>query len=84
MLVMTSQPPKPSEAERRAFLKKLDRATEAHEKTRKALDGLVADARGAGLSLTDISDHTPYSREWVRRIAAQIQAERSDGARGEE
>ncbi|MGW1399307.1 hypothetical protein ACWCRF_11665 [Streptomyces sp. NPDC002405] len=76
---MTSQPPKSSEADRKALLKKLDRATEAHEKTRKALDALVADARTAGLSLTEISEHTPYSREWVRRIAAQVRAERDEG-----
>lgn len=77
MPVMTNQPPKSTEPGHKAWLKKLDRATAAHEKTRQALDGLVADARGAGVSLTLISEHTPYSREWVRRIATRIMEERS-------
>lgn len=68
---MTSQPPKPSEADRKALVKRLDRATAAHEKTRRTLDDLVAEARAAGLSLTEISAHSPYSREWVRKIASQ-------------
>jgi hypothetical protein len=59
------------------WLRQLDRASAAHEKTRQRLDALVADAREAGVSLTAISEHTPYSREWVRTIAARIQAARS-------
>lgn len=59
------------------WLRQLDRATAAHEKTRQRLDELVADAREAGVSLTAISEHTPYSREWVRTIAARIQASRT-------
>jgi hypothetical protein len=59
------------------WLRRLDRATAAHEKTRQRLDDLVADAREAGVSLTAISEHTPYSREWVRTIAARVQAARS-------
>lgn len=78
MPVMTNQPTKPTEPDHKAWLKKLDRATAAHEKTRQALDGLVADARSAGVSLTLISEHTPYSREWVRRIAARIADERGN------
>ncbi|WP_405994076.1 hypothetical protein [Streptomyces sp. NBC_00986] len=74
---MTTKTPKPSEPEQKAWLKKLDRATAAHEKTREALDGLVADARAAGVPLTAISEHTSYSREWVRKVAARIEAERS-------
>ncbi|WNI15237.1 hypothetical protein [Actinacidiphila sp. ITFR-21] len=58
------------------WLRKLDKASAAHEKTRKALDELLADARQAGLPLTAISEHTPYSREWVRRIATRIASER--------
>ncbi|MEV4043123.1 MULTISPECIES: hypothetical protein [Streptomyces] len=73
---MTTKTPKPSETDLRSWTKKLDRATAAHEKTRDALDNLVADARTAGVSLTVISDHTPYSREWARRIAARVLAER--------
>lgn len=60
------------------WLRQLDRATAAHEKTRQRLDQLVADARAAGVSLTAISEHTPYSREWVRTIAARVQAARSE------
>ena len=59
------------------WLRQLDRATAAHEKTRQRLDNLVADARAAGVSLTAISEHTPYSREWVRNIAARVQAARA-------
>lgn len=59
------------------WLRKLDRATKAHEKTRLALDELVTDARAAGVPLTNIADHTPYSREWARQIADRIDAERA-------
>jgi hypothetical protein len=78
MPVMTTTTSKPSEPDQKAWLKKLDRATTAHEKTREALDGLVADARAAGVPLTAISEHTPYSREWVRKIAARVAAERKE------
>jgi hypothetical protein len=59
------------------WLRKLDRATTAHEKTRAALDELVTDARAAGVPLMTIAKHTPYSREWARRIADRIDAERA-------
>jgi hypothetical protein len=59
------------------WLRKLDRATAAHEKTRATLDGLVADARDAGVPLMRIAGHTPYSREWARKIADRIEAERA-------
>lgn len=64
-------------AEEARWLRQLDRATAAHEKTRQRLDQLVADAREAGVSLTAISEHTPYSREWARTIASRIRAARS-------
>lgn len=60
-----------------AWLRKLDRATIAHEKTRAALEDVVADARNAGVPLTTIADHTPWSREWCRKIADRIDAERA-------
>ncbi|WP_275558558.1 hypothetical protein [Streptomyces sp. 5-6(2022)] len=65
------------------WLRKLDRATKAHEKTRIALDELVTDARAAGVPLTNIADHTPYSREWARQIADRIEAERAKAAAAE-
>lgn len=68
--------PNISPADAAAQIRKLDRLTTAHEKARRALDEGVADARTAGLPLTTISEHTPYSREWARKIANQIDAER--------
>lgn len=59
------------------WLRKLDRATAAHERTRAGLDELVADARAAGVPLMTIAKHTPYSREWARQIADRIDAERA-------
>jgi hypothetical protein len=68
--------PNISPADTATHTRKLDRATTAHEKTRIALNEAIADARTAGLPLTTISDHTPYSREWARKIANQVDAER--------
>jgi hypothetical protein len=77
MRVMTPETPKLDEQKRAPWLRRLDRATAAHEKSRAALDELIADARAAGVPLTSISEHTPYSREWARRIADRVAAERS-------
>jgi hypothetical protein len=74
---MTPNLPKISERDRSQWLRRLDRATTAHERSRRALDGLVADARSAGVPLTAIAEHTPYSREWARRIADAVDAERA-------
>lgn len=60
-----------------AWLRKIDRATTAHEKTRTALEEAVADARSAGVPLMTIAEHTPWSREWCRKIADRIDAERA-------
>lgn len=77
MARMTGRPPKLlDDRDRQPWLRKLDRATAAHEASRRRLDELVADARTAGVPLTAIAEHTPYSREWARRIADQIDAER--------
>lgn len=62
------------------WLRKLERATAAHEKTRTALDELIADARAGGVPLTTIAKHTPYSREWARQIADKIDAARKAAA----
>ena len=58
------------------WLRRIDRAADAHEKTRKALEDLVADARAAGVPLVGIAKHTPWSREWCRKIADKIDAKR--------
>jgi hypothetical protein len=75
---MAANTPTLNEAEKARWLRKLDRATAAHEKTRQQLDDLVADARAAGITLTLIAEHTPYSREWARRIAARVHTERGE------
>jgi hypothetical protein len=74
---MAAKTPTLKGPEEARWLRQLDRATAAHEKTRQRLDQLVADARAAGVSLTAISEHTPYSREWVRTIAHRIQEART-------
>ena len=37
----------------------------------------MTDARAAGVPLTSIAEHSPYSREWARKIAERVAAERS-------
>jgi hypothetical protein len=59
------------------WLRDLREASDFHAATRRQLDELVAEARAAGVPLTAISEHTPYSREWARKIADQIDAERA-------
>lgn len=67
------------DADRKAqWLRDLRKASDYHAACRKELDQLVADARAAGVPLTAIAEHTPYSREWARRIADLIDAERTD------
>lgn len=75
---MTGTPTRLDERDRQPWLRKLDRATAAHEASRRKLDELVADARAAGVPLTAIEEHTPYSREWARRIADRVDAERAE------
>lgn len=67
-------------AEQTPWLRKLDRATAAHERTRTTLEELIADARTAGVPLMTIAKHTPYSREWARQIADAIDAARKSAA----
>lgn len=75
---MAANTPNVTNAEKAGWLRKLDRASAAHAKTRQQLDELVAGARQAGVPLTAISEHTPYSREWVRRIADRLNATPAD------
>lgn len=78
---MTGRPPKLlDERERQPWLRKLDRATAAHEASRKRLEELIADARAAGVPLIAIAEHTPYSREWARKIADEIDAQREQAS----
>lgn len=72
---MTPRPDPETEA---TWLAKLDRATKAHERARTALDELIAEARAAGVPLMTIAKHTPYSREWARKIADRVDAERQE------
>lgn len=74
---MTPSSPKTPQSERAQWLRRLDRATAAYEKSRKALDSVIADARQAGTPVTTIAEHTPYSREWARKIADRVDAERA-------
>jgi hypothetical protein len=76
--------PRPDPQTEATWLRKLDRATAAHEKARASLEELIADARAAGVPLMTIAKHTPYSREWARKIADRIDAERTSGATGAE
>lgn len=69
---MAANTPDLTDAEKARWLRQLDRATAAHMKTRQRLDEIVAGARQAGVPLTAISEHSPYSREWARRIADRI------------
>lgn len=48
-----------------------------HRAKRAELETVIAEARRAGLSLTLISEHTPFSREWIRRIADRVDRERA-------
>ncbi|MEW2463106.1 hypothetical protein AB0872_20680 [Microbacterium sp. NPDC047426] len=81
---MTGRPEKLlDDRDRQPWLRKLDRAAAAHEASRRRLDELIADARAAGVPLTAIADHTPYSREWARRIADQIDAARAQASSGD-
>lgn len=73
---MTPRPDPHAEA---IWLRKLDRATTAHERARASLEELIADARAAGVPLMTIAKHTPYSREWARKIADRVDAERESG-----
>lgn len=75
---MTGTPARLDEKERQPWLRRLDRATTAHEKTRRQLDELIADARTAGVPVIAIAEHTPYSREWVRQIADQVDKQRTE------
>lgn len=60
-----------------ASLRRVVRAATAYEKARAALDEAIADARTDGVPLVTIAKHTPFSREWARRIADRIDAERA-------
>lgn len=62
---------------RAAWRRKLRRLTATYEKARIALDEGIADARKDRVPLTDIAEDTKYTREWVRKIADRVDAERA-------
>lgn len=68
---MAAKTPTPT-AQMAAALRKVDRAAAAHEKTRHRLEEAVAEARELGCSLTIVSEHARYSREWVRKATARF------------
>jgi hypothetical protein len=63
------------EAEARRLLDLVDEAAELHSAKRAELEKAIAEARRAGCSLTLISEHVPFSREWIRRIADKVDRE---------
>jgi hypothetical protein len=69
---MAAKTPTLDNAQRTAALRKVDRAAAAHEKTRRRLEEAVAEARDLGCSLTEVAEHTRYSREWVRKATARV------------
>ncbi|MFF0055661.1 hypothetical protein ACFYRI_14850 [Streptomyces microflavus] len=75
--IIDGMTPRPEPDVEASWLRRLDRATTAHERARTNLDELVADARAAGVPLMTIAKHTPYSREWARKIADRIDKERA-------
>ncbi|MYR36349.1 hypothetical protein GTX14_04675 [Streptomyces sp. SID4944] len=75
--IIDGMTPRPEPDVEASWLRRLDRATSAHEKARANLDDLIADARAAGVPLMTIAKHTPYSREWARKIADRIDRERA-------
>ncbi|MFJ3141702.1 hypothetical protein ACIPJM_04525 [Streptomyces halstedii] len=75
--IIDGMTPRPEPDVEASWLRRLDRATSTHEKARANLDDLIADARAAGVPLMTIAKHTPYSREWARKIADRIDKERA-------
>jgi hypothetical protein len=64
-------------AEAQRALDLVREAANLHRARRAELEDVIAEARRAGVSLTIISEHTPFSREWVRRIADRVDRERA-------
>lgn len=64
-------PHKPDPVSLANMLASLRDASGEFESTRSELHEVIASARAAELSLTEIAEHSPYSREWVRRIAKE-------------
>lgn len=69
--------PRPAldEAEAQRLLDLVAEAAELHRTKRAELEQTIAEARRAGCSLTLISEHVPFSREWIRRIADKADRE---------
>ncbi|MFJ9740850.1 hypothetical protein [Streptomyces sp. NPDC101166] len=78
---MAAKTSTPTAAQMAAALRKVDRAAAAHEKTRQLLEEAVAEARDVGHSLTVVSEHARYSREWVRKATARVKDEQDTALR---
>ncbi|MGW2048606.1 GIY-YIG nuclease family protein [Streptomyces sp. NPDC001858] len=57
------------------LLRLVDEAAAEHRMRRAQLEQTIAEARRAGCSLTLISEHVPFSREWIRRTADKVDRE---------
>lgn len=69
--------PKPPPKEMAAWLRRLEAGSAKHKAAKDALSELIADARNAGVPLTTIEKHVPYSREWARKLADEVDAKRA-------
>ncbi|MDH6224330.1 GIY-YIG nuclease family protein [Streptomyces sp. MJP52] len=69
----------PSPADKQKMLDLISEAAALHRMKREELETAIAEARAVGVPLTAISQHTPFSREWVRRIADRVDREKSAG-----
>lgn len=75
---MTGMTKQLTEAQERAWIRRLKRAKAAHERTRQLLEETIADAREAGVAVNSIAHNTDFSREWVRKIVKRVTEAREE------
>jgi hypothetical protein len=63
------------EAEAQRLLDLVAEDSELHRTKRAELEQTIAEARRAGCSLTLISEHVPFSREWIRQMVEKADQE---------
>jgi len=79
-LPTTQQPPDdPLPDDLGEWLRRIDAATSDHIRTRALLDGVIADARAAGVPVRMIDARSPYGYGEARRAADRVDAERITG-----
>jgi len=61
------------------WLRRIDDAASDHIRTRTVLDGVIADARAAGVPIWAIDARSPYDHGLARRIADRVDSERITG-----